>query len=263
MLVPFIPSTTEKPYFPDTSNVLSKLLNKVIFSNNNIEMIGNPVKSSDVAILEQMNCKFVNTDKEFICQIKESNKNIMVLFLLSKDTTLLPEEIKICKSLMEELSDVEIAFYVDNESGTMDFDEMFYPNLASSAEINNDIEEDEDIEESPITEETTIETSLSSESEEAENNSSETTQIQSTPSNEATKEETTSQISPVVTETVVSSNVWEQINQKMKELNLPFKIVNRIRVMKNNYVKKYKDEYESYIKDYAEDQFRKFIESQN
>lgn len=262
MLVPFIPSTTEKPYFPDTSNVLSKLLNKVIFSNNNIEMIGNPVKSSDVAILEQMNCKFVNTDKEFICQIKESNNNIMVLFLLSKDTTLLPEEIKICKSLMEELSDVEIAFYVDNESGTMDFDEMFYPNLASSAEINNDIEEDEDIEESPITEETTIETSLTSESEE-ENNSSETTQIQSTPSNEATKEETTSQISPVVTETVVSSNVWEQINQKMKELNLPFKIVNRIRVMKNNYVKKYKDEYESYIKDYAEDQFRKFIESQN
>lgn len=262
MLVPFIPSTTEKPYFPDTSNVLSKLLNKVIFSNNNIEMIGNPVKSSDVAILEQMNCKFVNTDKEFICQIKESNNNIMVLFLLSKDTTLLPEEIKICKSLMEELSDVEIAFYVDNESGTMDFDEMFYPNLASSAEINNDIEEDEDIEESPITEETTIETSLTSESEE-ENNSSETTQIQSAPSNETTKEETTSQISPVVTETVVSSNVWEQINQKMKELNLPFKIVNRIRVMKNNYVKKYKDEYESYIKDYAEDQFRKFIESQN
>lgn len=262
MLVPFIPSTTEKPYFPDTSNVLSKLLNKVIFSNNNIEMIGNPVKSSDVAILEQMNCKFVNTDKEFICQIKESNNNIMVLFLLSKDTTLLPEEIEICKSLMEELSDVEIAFYVDNESGTMDFDEMFYPNLASSAEINNDIEEDEDIEESPITEETTIETSLTSESEE-ENNSSETTQIQSTPSNEATKEETTSQISPVVTETVVSSNVWEQINQKMKELNLPFKIVNRIRVMKNNYVKKYKDEYESYIKDYAEEQFRKFIESQN
>lgn len=262
MLVPFIPSTTEKPYFPDTSNVLSKLLNKVIFSNNNIEMIGNPVKSSDVAILEQMNCKFVNTDKEFICQIKESNKNIMVLFLLSKDTTLSPEEIEICKSLMEELSDVEIAFYVDNESGTMDFDEMFYPNLASSTEINNDIEEDEDIEESPITEETTIETSLTSESEE-ENNSSETTQIQPTPSNEATKEETTSQISPVVTETVVSSNVWEQINQKMKELNLPFKIVNRIRVMKNNYVKKYKDEYESYIKDYAEDQFRKFIESQN
>lgn len=262
MLVPFIPSTTEKPYFPDTSNVLSKLLNKVIFSNNNIEMIGNPVKSSDVAILEQMNCKFVNTDKEFICQIKESNNNIMVLFLLSKDTTLSPEEIEICKSLMEELSDVEIAFYVDNESGTMDFDEMFYPNLASSTEINNDIEEDEDIEESPITEETTIETSLTSESEE-ENNSSETTQIQSTPSNEATKEETTSQISPVVTETVVSSNVWEQINQKMKELNLPFKIVNRIRVMKNNYVKKYKDEYESYIKDYAEEQFRKFIESQN
>ena len=262
MLVPFIPSTTEKPYFPDTSNVLSKLLNKVIFSNNNIEMIGNPVKSSDVAIIEQMNCKFVNTDKEFICQIKESNKNIMVLFLLSKDTTLLPEEIEICKSLMEELSDVEIAFYVDNESGTMDFDEMFYPNLASSTEINNDIEEDEDIEESQITEETTIETSLTSESEE-ENNSSETTQIQSTPSNETTKEETTSQISPVITETVVSSNVWEQINQKMKELNLPFKIVNRIRVMKNNYVKKYKDEYESYIKDYAEDQFRKFIESQN
>ena len=70
MLVPFIPSTTEKPYFPDTSNVLSKLLNKVIFSNHNIEMIGNPVKSSDVAIIEQMNCKFVNTDKEFICQIK-------------------------------------------------------------------------------------------------------------------------------------------------------------------------------------------------
>lgn len=262
MLVPFIPSTTEKPYFPDTSNVLSKLLNKVIFSNHNIEMIGNPVKSSDVAIIEQMNCKFVNTDKEFICQIKESNKNIMVLFLLSKDTTLSPEEIEICKSLMEELSDVEIAFYVDNESGTMDFDEMFYPNLASSTEINNDIEEDEDIEESQITEETTIETSLTSESEE-ENNSSETTQIQSTPSNETTKEETTSQISPVVTETVVSSNVWEQINQKMKELNLPFKIVNRIRVMKNNYVKKYKDEYESYIKDYAEDQFRKFIESQN
>lgn len=262
MLVPFIPSTTEKPYFPDTSNVLSKLLNKVIFSNNNIEMIGNPVKSSDVAILEQMNCKFVNTDKEFICQIKESNKNIMVLFLLSKDTTLLPEEIEICKSLMEELSDVEIVFYVDNESGTMNFDEMFYPNLASSTEINNDIEEDEDIEESPITEETTIETSLTSESEE-ENNSSETTQIQPTPSNETTKEETTSQISPVVTETVVSSNVWEQINQKMKELNLPFKIVNRIRVMKNNYVKKYKDEYESYIKDYAEEQFRKFIESQN
>ena len=262
MLVPFIPSTTEKPYFPDTSNVLSKLLNKVIFSNNNIEMIGNPVKSSDVAIIEQMNCKFVNTDKEFICQIKESNKNIMVLFLLSKDTTLLPEEIEICKSLMEELSDVEIAFYVDNESGTMDFDEMFYPNLASSTEINNDIEEDEDIEESQITEETTIETSLTSESEE-ENNSSETTQIQSTPSNETTKEETTSQISPVITETVVSSNVWEQINQKMKELNLPFKIVNRIRVMKNNYVKKYKDEYESYIKDYAEEQFRKFIESQN
>ena len=262
MLVPFIPSTTEKPYFPDTSNVLSKLLNKVIFSNNNIEMIGNPVKSSDVAILEQMNCKFVNTDKEFICQIKESNKNIMVLFLLSKDTTLLPEEIEICKSLMEELSDVEIAFYVDNESGTMDFDEMFYPNLASSTEINNDIEEDEDIEESPITEETTIETSLTSESEE-ENNSSETTQIQPTPSNETPKEETTSQISPVITETVVSSNVWEQINQKMKELNLPFKIVNRIRVMKNNYVKKYKDEYESYIKDYAEEQFRKFIESQN
>lgn len=262
MLVPFIPSTTEKPYFPDTSNVLSKLLNKVIFSNHNIEMIGNPVKSSDVAIIEQMNCKFVNTDKEFICQIKESNKNIMVLFLLSKDTTLSPEEIEICKSLMEELSDVEIAFYVDNESGTMDFDEMFYPNLASSTEINNDIEEDEDIEESPITEETTIETSLTSESEE-ENNSSETTQIQPTPSNETPKEETTSQISPVVTETVVSSNVWEQINQKMKELNLPFKIVNRIRVMKNNYVKKYKDEYESYIKDYAEDQFRKFIESQN
>ena len=262
MLVPFIPSTTEKPYFPDTSNVLSKLLNKVIFSNHNIEMIGNPVKSSDVAIIEQMNCKFVNTNKEFICQIKESNKNIMVLFLLSKDTTLSPEEIEICKSLMEELSDVEIAFYVDNESGTMDFDEMFYPNLASSTEINNDIEEDEDIEESPITEETTIETSLTSESEE-ENNSSETTQIQSTPSNETTKEETTSQISPVITETVVSSNVWEQINQKMKELNLPFKIVNRIRVMKNNYVKKYKDEYESYIKDYAEDQFRKFIESQN
>lgn len=262
MLVPFIPSTTEKPYFPDTSNVLSKLLNKVIFSNNNIEMIGNPVKSSDVAILEQMNCKFVNTDKEFICQVKESNKNIMVLFLLSKNTTLSPEEIEICKSLMEELSDVEIAFYVDNESGTMDFDEMFYPNLASSTEINNDIEEDEDIEESPITEETTIETSLTSESEE-ENNSLETTQIQSTPSNETTKEETTSQISPVITETVVSSNVWEQINQKMKELNLPFKIVNRIRVMKNNYVKKYKDEYESYIKDYAEDQFRKFIESQN
>ena len=262
MLVPFIPSTTEKPYFPDTSNVLSKLLNKVIFSNHNIEMIGNPVKSSDVAIIEQMNCKFVNTDKEFICQIKESNKNIMVLFLLSKDTTLLPEEIEICKSLMEELSDVEIAFYVDNESGTMDFDEMFYPNLASSTEINNDIEEDEDIEESPITEETTIETSLTSESEE-ENNSSETTQIQPTPSNETPKEETTSQISPVVTETVVSSNVWEQINQKMKELNLPFKIVNRIRVMKNNYVKKYKDEYESYIKDYAEEQFRKFIESQN
>ena len=262
MLVPFIPSTTEKPYFPDTSNVLSKLLNKVIFSNHNIEMIGNPVKSSDVAIIEQMNCKFVNTDKEFICQIKESNKNIMVLFLLSKDTTLSPEEIEICKSLMEELSDVEIAFYVDNESGTMDFDEMFYPNLASSTEINNDIEEDEDIEESPITEETTIETSLTSESEE-ENNSSETTQIQSTPSNEITKEETTSQISPVITETVVSSNVWEQINQKMKELNLPFKIVNRIRVMKNNYVKKYKDEYESYIKDYAEEQFRKFIESQN
>ena len=262
MLVPFIPSTTEKPYFPDTSNVLSKLLNKVIFSNNNIEMIGNPVKSSDVAILEQMNCKFVNTDKEFICQVKESNKNIMVLFLLSKNTTLSPEEIEICKSLMEELSDVEIAFYVDNESGTMDFDEMFYPNLASSTEINNDIEEDEDIEESPITEETTIETSLTSESEE-ENNSLETTQIQSTPSNETTKEETTSQISPVITETVVSSNVWEQINQKMKELNLPFKIVNRIRVMKNNYVKKYKDEYESYIKDYAEEQFRKFIESQN
>lgn len=262
MLVPFIPSTTEKPYFPDTSNVLSKLLNKVIFSNHNIEMIGNPVKSSDVAIIEQMNCKFVNTDKEFICQIKESNKNIMVLFLLSKDTTLLPEEIEICKSLMEELSDVEIAFYVDNESGTMDFDEMFYPNLASSTEINNDIEEDEDMEESPITKETTIETSLTSESEE-ENNSSDTTQIQPTPSNEAAKEETTSQISPVVTETVVSSNVWEQINQKMKELNLPFKIVNRIRVMKNNYVKKYKDEYESYIKDYAEDQFRKFIESQN
>ena len=262
MLVPFIPSTTEKPYFPDTSNVLSKLLNKVIFSNNNIEMIGNPVKSSDVAILEQMNCKFVNTDKEFICQIKESNKNIMVLFLLSKDTTLLPEEIEICKSLMEELSDVEIVFYVDNESGTMNFDEMFYPNLASSTEINNDIEEDEDIEESPITEETTIETSLTSESEE-ENNSSESTQNQPTPSNEAAKEETTSQISPVVTETVVSSNVWEQINQKMKELNLPFKIVNRIRVMKNNYVKKYKDEYESYIKDYAEEQFRKFIESQN
>lgn len=262
MLVPFIPSTTEKPYFPDTSNVLSKLLNKVIFSNHNIEMIGNPVKSSDVAIIEQMNCKFVNTDKEFICQIKESNKNIMVLFLLSKDTTLSPEEIEICKSLMEELSDVEIAFYVDNESGTMDFDEMFYPNLASSTEINNDIEEDEDIEESPITEETTIETSLTSESEE-ENNSSETTQIQPTPSNETPKEETTSQISPVITETVVSSNVWEQINQKMKELNLPFKIVNRIRVMKNNYVKKYKDEYESYIKDYAEDQFRKFIESQN
>lgn len=262
MLVPFIPSTTEKPYFPDTSNVLSKLLNKVIFSNHNIEMIGNPVKSSDVAIIEQMNCKFVNTDKEFICQIKESNKNIMVLFLLSKDTTLSPEEIEICKSLMEELSDVEIAFYVDNESGTMDFDEMFYPNLASSTEINNDIEEDEDIEESPITEETTIETSLTSESEE-ENNSSDTTQIQPTPSNETPKEETTSQISPVVTETVVSSNVWEQINQKMKELNLPFKIVNRIRVMKNNYVKKYKDEYESYIKDYAEDQFRKFIESQN
>lgn len=262
MLVPFIPSTTEKPYFPDTSNVLSKLLNKVIFSNHNIEMIGNPVKSSDVAIIEQMNCKFVNTDKEFICQIKESNKNIMVLFLLSKDTTLSPEEIEICKSLMEELSDVEIAFYVDNESGTMDFDEMFYPNLASSTEINNDIEEDEDIEESPIIEETTIETSLTSESEE-ENNSSETTQIQSTPSNETTKEETTSQISPVITETIVSSNVWEQINQKMKELNLPFKIVNRIRVMKNNYVKKYKDEYESYIKDYAEDQFRKFIESQN
>lgn len=262
MLVPFIPSTTEKPYFPDTSNVLSKLLNKVIFSNHNIEMIGNPVKSSDVAIIEQMNCKFVNTDKEFICQIKESNKNIMVLFLLSKDTTLSPEEIEICKSLMEELSDVEIAFYVDNESGTMDFDEMFYPNLASSTEINNDIEEDEDIEESPITEETTIETSLTSESEE-ENNSSETTQNQPTPSNEAAKEETTSQISPVVTETVVSSNVWEQINQKMKELNLPFKIVNRIRVMKNNYVKKYKDEYESYIKDYAEEQFRKFIESQN
>ena len=262
MLVPFIPSTTEKPYFPDTSNVLSKLLNKVIFSNHNIEMIGNPVKSSDVAIIEQMNCKFVNTDKEFICQIKESNKNIMVLFLLSKDTTLLPEEIEICKSLMEELSDVEIAFYVDNESGTMDFDEMFYPNLASSTEINNDIEEDEDMEESPITKETTIETSLTSESEE-ENNSSDTTQIQPTPSNEAAKEETTSQISPVVTETVVSSNVWEQINQKMKELNLPFKIVNRIRVMKNNYVKKYKDEYESYIKDYAEEQFRKFIESQN
>ena len=262
MLVPFIPSTTEKPYFPDTSNVLSKLLNKVIFSNHNIEMIGNPVKSSDVAIIEQMNCKFVNTDKEFICQIKESNKNIMVLFLLSKDTTLLPEEIEICKSLMEELSDVEIVFYVDNESGTMNFDEMFYPNLASSTEINNDIEEDEDIEESPITEETTIETSLTSESEE-ENNSSETTQIQPTPSNETPKEETTSQISPVVTETVVSSNVWEQINQKMKELNLPFKIVNRIRVMKNNYVKKYKDEYESYIKDYAEEQFRKFIESQN
>ena len=262
MLVPFIPSTTEKPYFPDTSNVLSKLLNKVIFSNHNIEMIGNPVKSSDVAIIEQMNCKFVNTDKEFICQIKESNKNIMVLFLLSKDTTLSPEEIEICKSLMEELSDVEIAFYVDNESGTMDFDEMFYPNLASSTEINNDIEEDEDIEESQITEETTIETSLTSESEE-ENNSSETTQNQPTPSNEAAKEETTSQISPVVTETVVSSNVWEQINQKMKELNLPFKIVNRIRVMKNNYVKKYKDEYESYIKDYAEEQFRKFIESQN
>ena len=262
MLVPFIPSTTEKPYFPDTSNVLSKLLNKVIFSNHNIEMIGNPVKSSDVAIIEQMNCKFVNTDKEFICQIKESNKNIMVLFLLSKDTTLSPEEIEICKSLMEELSDVEIAFYVDNESGTMDFDEMFYPNLASSTEINNDIEEDEDIEESPITEETTIETSLTSESEE-ENNSSDTTQIQPTPSNETPKEETTSQISPVITETVVSSNVWEQINQKMKELNLPFKIVNRIRVMKNNYVKKYKDEYESYIKDYAEDQFRKFIESQN
>lgn len=262
MLVPFIPSTTEKPYFPDTSNVLSKLLNKVIFSNHNIEMIGNPVKSSDVAIIEQMNCKFVNTDKEFICQIKESNKNIMVLFLLSKDTTLSPEEIEICKSLMEELSDVEIAFYVDNESGTMDFDEMFYPNLASSTEINNDIEEDEDIEESPITEETTIETSLTSESEE-ENNSSEIIQIQPTPSNEAAKEETTSQISPVVTETVVSSNVWEQINQKMKELNLPFKIVNRIRVMKNNYVKKYKDEYESYIKDYAEEQFRKFIESQN
>lgn len=262
MLVPFIPSTTEKPYFPDTSNVLSKLLNKVIFSNHNIEMIGNPVKSSDVAIIEQMNCKFVNTDKEFICQIKESNKNIMVLFLLSKDTTLSPEEIEICKSLMEELSDVEIAFYVDNESGTMDFDEMFYPNLASSTEINNDIEEDEDIEESPITEETTIETSLTSESEE-ENNSSESTQNQPTPSNEAAKEETTSQISPVITETVVSSNVWEQINQKMKELNLPFKIVNRIRVMKNNYVKKYKDEYESYIKDYAEEQFRKFIESQN
>ena len=262
MLVPFIPSTTEKPYFPDTSNVLSKLLNKLIFSNHSIEMIGNPVKSSDVAIIEQMNCKFVNTDKEFICQIKESNKNIMVLFSLSKDTTLSPEEIEICKSLMEELSDVEIAFYVDNESGTMDFDEMFYPNLASSTEINNDIEEDEDIEESPITEETTIETSLSSESEE-ENNSSETTQIQPASSNETTKEEITSQISPVVTETVVSSNVWEQINQKMKELNLPFKIVNRIRVMKNNYVKKYKDEYESYIKDYAEDQFRKFIESQN
>ena len=262
MLVPFIPSTTEKPYFPYTSNVLSKLLNKVIFSNHNIEMIGNQVKSSDVVIIEQMNCKFVNTDKEFICQIKESNKNIMVLFLLSKDTTLLPEEIEICKSLMEELSDVEIAFYVDNESGTMDFDEMFYPNLASSTEINNDIEEDEDMEESPITKETTIETSLTSESEE-ENNSSDTTQIQPTPSNEAAKEETTSQISPVVTETVVSSNVWEQINQKMKELNLPFKIVNRIRVMKNNYVKKYKDEYESYIKDYAEEQFRKFIESQN
>lgn len=262
MLVPFIPSTTEKPYFPDTSNVLSKLLNKVIFSNHNIEMIGNPVKSSDVAIIEQMNCKFVNTDKEFICQIKESNKNIMVLFLLSKDTTLSPEEIEICKSLMEELSDVEIAFYVDNESGTMDFDEMFYPNLASSTEINNDIEEDEDIEESPITEEAAIETSLTSESKE-ENNSSETTQIQPIPSNETPKEETTSQISPVITETVVSSNVWEQINQKMKELNLPFKIVNRIRVMKNNYVKKYKDEYESYIKDYAEEQFRKFIESQN
>ena len=262
MLVPFIPSTTEKPYFPDTSNVLSKLLNKVIFSNHNIEMIGNPVKSSDVAIIEQMNCKFVNTDKEFICQIKESNKNIMVLFLLSKDTTLLPEEIEICKSLMEELSDVEIAFYVDNESGTMDFDEMFYPNLASSTEINNDIEEDEDIEESPITEEAAIETSLTSESEE-ENNSSKSTQNQPTTSNETTKEETTSQISPVITETVVSSNVWEQINQKMKELNLPFKIVNRIRVMKNNYVKKYKDEYESYIKDYAEEQFRKFIESQN
>lgn len=237
-----------KSYSTVVSNAMIKLLNKILMSNDSIAFSSNNMPSKEKNVLQEINCYFQNTKKSFICTIKELKENILVHFQLPGDTILNEEEYNICQSITENLSSTNIVLVVDNECGTytlgkVDINEnvkIIEPKTIKQNNSDIKSENEGEKEMSDITENITTETTSSTKTAESSNNE-------------------TKAVSHITSDT----GVWKEITARMKELNLPFKIVNRIRVQKNNFVKKYKDDYEKYIKDYAETQFEMFKNSQN
>lgn len=248
-------------FFESNQSPIISLINKIFLENSGI-IIESVCEYKKDNVLESVNAKFVNTNKSFILEIIHQ-EDFLVNVCLNDEDTLTEEELSIMKKLMNQLNDFGFCFYLDNEKETLDFDALLYdkkPIKVKSTPKPNDIWN-----------------SISKRMKELNMDTKTMNRIRVQRWHLMNKygddyvnyigEYAEQQFAEYIKShniqhpkvQVNSTEIWANINQKMKDLNLPDKIKNRIRVQKTYMQKKYGENYGSYIEEYANNQMKDYL----
>ena len=275
-----INKTTNNLYFESNKFPIVSMIEKLFMQDSGIKIESISEDKLDNA-LESVNAKFIYTNKNFIIDIIHQN-DFLVNIRLQNEDTLDEEEKTIMKKLMKQLNDFGFCFYLDNEKETIDFDSVFYDiqkpiKVKSVSKTINNSSNDE------------IWSKITQRMKELKMDSKTMNRIRvqrwhlinkygedyvkyigeyaEQQFNDYIKANNIVEAQPVIKEenslieeksNDSKNDGWNTINEKMKELNLPFKIINRIRVQKSYLQKKYGENYLPYIQEYFNNQIKDY-----
>ena len=261
-------------FFESNNTPFISLINLVFNKDNKIEMLDD-IDSKSEMTLESKNVKFVNTNKSFVFNISKQDDEWLVHFQLSGSDSLTEEEKDICKYYMKELNSIGFCFYIDNEEDTFDFDSEIYgiysePKQIKTnsihikdeywANITNKMKElsvPDNIKQRIRVQRTQLEKKYGKDNYKPYFDSYFKKQMEQLNAPEVENEKESIKL------TSDNSHIWDEISNRMKELNMDAKTMNRIRVQRWHLINKYGDDYINYIGEYAEKQFNKYINKKN